>query len=344
MPVHSLENNLLSVDEHTILLVASILVTILDGAETELLALHMESFATGVLQSKDCRIEVWLLSIPKFGVVCTEFRFGLVAIDNICRASCNFFALSVDQIDDHLTAWNRTIQEHISRKETISLCVNGYTLDVLRRFRDYKHRTPDATEVPIVSTALSQINLLVGTFFQHLDLQTILFLSKEHAVRDINSMTGKATLIGTVACLTTINLHMNLRKGSLKYKLNLTALPRFRQRKLRLVQPLLVSNTLRRSLAIEAHTILVGTKTLQFPARRYTYLGPLTCVTPIRALKIPLHHVITPVSTQILALCLHQPLSLDNHRHYQRPYQKNRSSHLSASLFLIKTNTLPFCH
>ena len=146
-------------------------------------------------------------------------------------------------------------------------------------------------------------------------------------------MPCKTALIRAVASLATVDLHTNLRKGSLEHQLNLTALPLLGQRELRLVQALLVGNTLGRRLAIEPHTILVGAKALQFPARRHTNLRPLTGVTTVRTLEIPLHHVVTPVTTQILTLCLHQPLGLDGHRHHHRPRQKNRPLHISCFLY-----------
>ena len=282
MTIHTLHDDLPTIYKHTVLLIAVVLVTIFDSAEAKLLALYVEGLTLCVFQSKDCCIQVRLFSIPQFRVIGTEFCFSLVAGNDVCRACRHLLAIGVNNINTHLTAWHGTIQEHISCKEAICLRVNGYALDILRRFRDDEHWTPDASEVPIVSTTLSQIYLWVGTLFQHLDLQTILFLAKEHTIRDVNGMSGKAALIRAVTCLTTINLHMNLRKGSLKDQLYLTTLPLLRQRKLRFVQPLLVGNSLRCCLAIEPHTILVGAKALQFPARRHTNLGPFACITTIR--------------------------------------------------------------
>ena len=157
-------------------------------------------------------------------------------------------------------------------------------------------------------------------------------------------MTGESTLIRAITSLATIDLHMNLREGSLEHQLNLTTLPLLGQRKIRLIQALLIGNTLRCRLTIEPHAILVGAKALQFPTRWYTNLRPLATIAPVRALENPLHHVVTTVSAQILTLSLHQSLGLDGHCHHQRPRQKNRPSHLSVSLFLIKTNARPFCH
>ena len=49
MTVRALDNDLLSIDEKAILLIASILMTILDGSEAKLLTLHVESLALSIL-------------------------------------------------------------------------------------------------------------------------------------------------------------------------------------------------------------------------------------------------------------------------------------------------------
>ena len=48
-------------------------------------------------------------------------------------------------------------------------------------------------------------------------------------------MTGEASLIGAIACLSTINMDTNLSKGSLEHQLYLSALPLLRQGKLMLI-------------------------------------------------------------------------------------------------------------
>ena len=109
-------------------------------------------------------------------------------------------------------------------------------------------------------------------------------------------MTGKTTRIQSVASLATIDRGTHIRKHRLEDEQNLAPLPLLGQRELRLVQALLVGNTLGHRLAIEPHTILVGAKALQFPARRHTNLRPLTGVTTVRTLEIPLHHVVAAMS------------------------------------------------
>ena len=94
---------------------------------------------------------------------------------------------------------------------------------------------------------------------------------------------------------------MYFGKSSLKYKLYLPSLPVGRQRKLRLVLAMFVGNALRGCLAIEAHAILIGAEALQFPTGRHTDLCPFAAVAPVGALEIPLHHVVTPPSAQVLA-------------------------------------------
>ena len=148
---------------------------------------------------------------------------------------------------------------------TVALGINGHTLDVLGRFGDYEYGSPDATEVPVVGTALSEIHLWHGALLEYLHLQTVFLITEEHTVADIHRMTCEASLIGTVTCLPTVDLHTDLREGSLKHQLYLSSFPFLRECKLRLVFSLLVSDALRGGLAIEAHTILVGTEALQFP-------------------------------------------------------------------------------
>ena len=192
----------------------------------------------------------------------------------------------------------------------IAFGVDSHAMNVLSRLRDDKHRTPNATEVPVVSTALGKVHLRHAALLQHFHFEAILLVAKEHAVRDIHRMTGEPSLIGAVACLTTIDLHTNLRKGCLKNQQYLATCPLFGQCKLMLIQSFLVGNAFRSCLAVEAHTVLVGAEALQFPAGGYSYLCPLAAIATVGTLEVPLHHIVTTVTTQILSLCFHQWLSL----------------------------------
>ena len=178
MTIDALHDNLLAIDEHTILLVASIRVAIFNGAEAKLLALRVQRFPRCILQRKHRRIQVGLLSIPQFGILRAELRLSLVASNDIGRTCGHLCPLCVDNVN----AWHGTVQEHISHKPTIGLGVNRHTLNVLCGLRDNKDRTPDASEIPIVGTALGQIHLRVTALLGHLDLQTVLLFTEEHTV------------------------------------------------------------------------------------------------------------------------------------------------------------------
>ena len=85
----------MSIDKNTIFFVTVVLVTIFDSAEAKLLTLHMEGLARCVLQRKDGRIQVRLLSIPQFGVISTEFCFSLVAGNDIGRTRGHLLAVGI---------------------------------------------------------------------------------------------------------------------------------------------------------------------------------------------------------------------------------------------------------
>ena len=141
-------------------------------------------------------------------------------------------------------------------------------------------------------------------------------------------MAGKAALIGAIASLAPVDLHTNLREGCLEDQQNLSALPFLGQGKLMLIQSFLVSNTLWCGFAVEAHTILIGAEALQLPARGYANLGPLTTITSVTALEVPLHHVVTAMTTQILPLRLHSRLCLHRQSHQPQQCQKKSPSHI----------------
>ena len=178
-------------------------------------------------------------------------------------------------------------------------------MDVLCRLGNDKDRTPDAAEVPVVSTAFGEVYLRIAALLRYFHLQTVLLFTEEHTVADIDGMARKAALIQTVASLTSVNLHVGIGEHGLKHQQYLSSRPILRQRKLRLVLTRLVSNALWCGFAIETHAILVGAKALQLPARWYANLRPLAAVAPVGTIEVPLYHVVTAVTTQILTLCFH---------------------------------------
>ena len=117
-------------------------------------------------------------------------------------------------------------------------------------------------------------------------------------------MARKASLIGAGTGLAPVYLHAGLGEHRLEHQLYLTALPLLRQRELCLVQAMLVGNTLRCGLAVEAHAVLVCAEALQLPAGGHAYLGPLPAAPAVGALEVPLHHVIAAVAAEVQALGL----------------------------------------
>ena len=188
MTVYALEDNLLSVDEHAILLTtidvsASFMVcfaaqrirmSVFDSAETKLLTFHMEWMALNVFQRKDSSIEIRLLCIPKFGILHGEVNPCPIAGRGDVWAGCHLTSIGVNNIDAYRTTSHRTIQKYIGHKPPIGFGVNGHAADVCCWLRNNKHRAPDASKVPIIGTAFSQVYLWNAAFLQHLNLQAVL--------------------------------------------------------------------------------------------------------------------------------------------------------------------------
>ena len=279
-------------------------VAILNGAETEALALDVQRAALHVLQGEDGSIEVGLFSVPWFDALDAEGYLRLVAGHGGGRAGGHLLSFAVDDIDSHRTAWQGAVQEHVGHEPPVAFRVDGHATDVAHWLSHDKHRPPDAAEVPVVGAAFGQVDLRYGALLEDLHLEAVFLLSKEHTVADVDGMPRKAALVGAVAGLTTVYLHANLGEGSLEDQLNLPALPLLRQRKLRLVATRLVGNALGRGLAVEAHAVLVGAEALQFPARGHSYLGPLAAVVSVGTIEVPFYHVVASVSAEVLSLSL----------------------------------------
>ena len=142
---------------------------------------------------------------------------------------------------------------------------------------------------------------------------------------------------------TPIDGHSRIGKDSFKGKQNLSAPPCFRQLEGSTIMSFLISNAFGSCLAIKAHTILVSTKTLQFPARRHSNLSPLSAVATISTPEIPLHHIVSTVPGEILSFGFYRRLSLsckDNHASQSR---KNQSFHV-VIYFIIRTHEYTLCH
>lgn len=90
------------------------------------------------------------------------------------------------------------------------------------------------------------------------------------------------------------------------------------QRKLIFIFSFFVSNTFRSSLSVESHTILIGTRILEFPAGSAPILVHLPAFLPC-AVEVPVHHIITSMS-EILALCINTSLCGSSHRHRPQKY------------------------
>ena len=128
--INALEDDLLPIDKHAVLLVAIIGMTILYRTETKLLTLDVERTILCVFQRKDCRIEIRLFSIPKFRILRSEFHFCLIAGNDIGRTRGYLFPIVINDIDAYFRPIDSTIQEDISRKEAIRLGINSHTLYV----------------------------------------------------------------------------------------------------------------------------------------------------------------------------------------------------------------------
>ena len=289
----------------------------------------MQRLALSVFQRKDSRIEVRLLSIPKLGVLHCEVHLGTIAGNGEGRTGSNRFAVCIHNVDGYRTVRQGAVQEDISHELPVALGIDSHTLNVLSRFADNEDRTPDATEVPVVGSALSQVHLRIGALFQHFHLQAVLLVAEKDTVADIDGMTRKTALVSAVASLTSVDGGTHLRKHSLEDQQNLPALPSLGQRELMLVLAHLVGNTLWGGLSVEAHAILVSAEALQLPARRHTYLRPLATVMPIGTHEIPLYHIVTTMTTQVLSLSFHRRLSHQRQRTRQRSQKKNPSHRIA---------------
>ena len=155
---------------------------VLNGAETKLLAFHMQHLATSVLQREHGSIEVRLLGIPCLDILDGEVHLGAVAADGKRRTLFHGLPLGIDNVDTHRTARQGTVQENVSHEVSVGLGVDGNTLYVLCRLCYDEHGTPDATEVPVVGTSLSQVHLRNAALLQHLHLQAVLLRTEEHTV------------------------------------------------------------------------------------------------------------------------------------------------------------------
>ncbi len=196
----------------------------------------------------------------------------------------------------HFSTFYSHIQETICIEFPIRLRVYGQTVYILSRFRHDKYRTENTSEVPIVTTALGQINPCIRTFLAHGYFEHILFIrTKEYPVTHIINEAVKSTLMHG-AGFTTVYLYLRISHRGFKDQFYLFTIPFGRQLELVFIQALFIGSSFGKSLTIEFHTILISTESLQFPARRYSDLRPFSRVIATGTHEIPLHHIITTTS------------------------------------------------
>ena len=133
MTVHALEDNLLTIDKHTILFVAIVLMTILDGAESKFLTFYMDSLSSSISQSKYSCIEIGLLCIPCLYAFGAEVYLGAIAGNRVGGTLSHFLPIVVNDINAYRTANHSPIKEDICHKASVALGINCYPLDVLCR-------------------------------------------------------------------------------------------------------------------------------------------------------------------------------------------------------------------
>ena len=112
-------------------------------------------------------------------------------------------------------------------------------------------------------------------------------------------MACKASLIKASASLAPVDRDVGIGEDSLEDQLYLAALPLLWQRKLGLVESVLVGDALGRTLTVETHPVLVGAEPLKLPARGNANLRPLAAITSVGALEVPFHHVVAAVAAKV---------------------------------------------
>ena len=107
--------------------------TILNGAETKLLTLHVESIALCVFEREDGSIKMRLLSIPGLDTLRVEVYLSLITGNGEGLLLGYLRSFGVEDIDAYRTIGNGTVQEYVSHEVAITFSVNRYPLDVFRR-------------------------------------------------------------------------------------------------------------------------------------------------------------------------------------------------------------------
>ncbi len=106
------------------------------------------------------------------------------------------FAFPVEQLCfDAVVALQGSAQKYFGVKRAVGFGVNGCTIDALRRQGLYKYRTEDASEIPVVGPAFSQVDAAVFGFFAHGDFEQVFLVAKEYPVADIGIKTIKSSLM-----------------------------------------------------------------------------------------------------------------------------------------------------
>ena len=312
--VHAFEDDFLTID------INAIAGTVFDGTETELLTFSVERLSCCILECEDGGIEMRCLSSPLLRSLCLKIDMCLIAVSGISHVRSHHLAFLIQNFGLHLCALDGTVQIAVCHKMTITLRINRHTVDVLRRFRHDEDRTEDTAEVPIVGTALRHVHLTVATLLAHLHFESVLMFSEEDAVAHIVSKAIETALMQTVSRLSAVDGYLGIGHHGFEDEFYLFALPLLWQRKLIFIFSFFVSNTFWSSLPVESHAILIGSESLQFPAGRHTYLGPLAGISTASAVEVPVHHIITSMSREVLALCVKTRLCGSSHCHRLQNY------------------------
>jgi len=110
------------------------------------------------------------------------------------------------------------------------------------------------------------------------------------------------------SCLTSVNLNFRIGHGCFEHKADLLATKFLGNFKLIFIHSFLTGNAFGKGFTIKTDSILIGTKTLQLPARGDAYFRPSTGVTSVGTEKVPFYCVVASVAGEVLPLCLRKCL------------------------------------
>ncbi len=289
MPVYALEHHLHTIHVHTIVR------TNLYGSETELTTLTMQHTAILISQFKHRCIQIRSLGSPQLRSFHIQIHPGHITATCVGHTFSHRLTRSILYCSLHFRSFHGTVQIAVGHKPAIHARIDSYTTYIQSRLSHHKHRPYNTPKVPVVSPSLCHIHLFVGTFLTYSYFQTILLMTKKHTVRHIIGESVESTLVYSPS-LTSVDRNLSISHCRLEYQHHLLPGPVCRKIKFILIYTLLVCDALRVRLAIKLHAILIRAESLQFPARRHTYLSPLPGITAPGAIEVPLYHIITTMS------------------------------------------------